>query len=356
MFSKNVLSVDIGTYNIKMVVGKYINNNVIIDNVFSLPTPPNVVQDGQITNIDKLKDIIYDALKNRKIKTKKVIFTLESTSIITRELLLPYVKEKDLEQMLEYEIQQQFPTTLEEYVIQYKKLEEVDEIDSKKIRILVATLPKIIAQNYLELVKKLNLKPIALDSHSNAISKLFHKNVKINDEQVSKNENAIEINIDKNALDENKTIAIVDLGYENININIIDDGILKFSRLLTVGGKEIDIHIANTFNISLKDAEKKKRENVMLYDNIIRSCVNDWIEEMQRIFKYYTSRKPGNKIDKIYLLGGQANLTDIDQYFKENFYIPIQKIERMSNINLEHLKLDFDIKVYLNAIGAIIRR
>ncbi|QZY56980.1 type IV pilus assembly protein PilM [Crassaminicella profunda] len=353
MFSKNILSIDIGTYNIKMVVGKYINNTVIINDAISLHTPPNAIQDGQIIDISKLKHAINKVLKEQDFKVKKVIFTLESTSIITRELFLPYVKSQSFEQMLEYEIQQQFPMALEEYVIQYKKLEVLQEEDLKKIRVLAAALPKTIVQNYLELAKQLNLKPFALDSHSNAISKLFDKNVKINEKT---NTEIVLLDKDKPYKD-SQTIAILDLGYENINMNIIDNGISQFSRLLKVGGKDIDINIANVLDISLDKAEKEKKNNQNeIIKDIIRTSVDGWIEEIQRIFKFYTSRKPVNKIDKIYLLGGHANLIGISQYINDYFNIPVEKIEKISTIKIENSKINFNINLYLNASGAIIRK
>lgn len=349
LFSKNILSIDIGSYDIKMVVGKYTNNTVIINDAVSLRTPPNTIQDGQIIDMLKLKDSINNVLKEQKFKVKKVIFTLESTSIITRELILPYVKAQSFEQMLEYEIQQQFPMALGEYVIQYKKLEDIHEGDVKKIRILTAVFPKMIVENYLELAKQLNLRPFALDSHSNSISKLFDINTKINEE-------ITHLAKDKTYRDP-KTIAIIDLGYENININIIDNGIPRFSRLLKIDGKDIDINIANTFNLSLDKAEeeKKKNKNEILKD-IIETSVDGWLEEMQRIFKFYTSRKPGNKIDKIYILGGHANLIGISQYIDEYFNISVEQIEKISNIKIGNSKINFDIKLYLNATGAIIRK
>src|SRR5690606_18969774 len=111
---------------------------------------------------------------------------------------------------------------------------------------------------------------------------------------------------------QDQTIAVIDLGYDNINVNIISNNISKFNRLLTVGGKEIDLNIANNFNFSLEEAEKVKLEQSTfeeesaspLYfsiEELINGCVYNWLEEIQRIFKFYTSRSPENRIDRIYL-------------------------------------------------------
>lgn len=346
MLQQRLMSIDIGTDRIKIVVGKFSNNRISIDHAVSVQTPPNAIQDGQVTDISKLKDIIGSVLREHHIQTKKVVVTLESTSIITRELYLPAVKPKEVLAMLGYEIQQYFPTTLDEYVIQHKELEIVEEGNLKKIRIAVAALPKMIVQNYLELIKSLGLKPIALDIHSNAISKLFDENIMINSKTIQ----------------EHQTIALIDIGYANINVNIMDKGIPQFNRLLTIGGKDIP----DMFNADLMDMVEKKMglshfsdEHGPLSDlakDLTKAAIDGWLEEIQRIFKYYTSRNPGNKVDKILLFGGYSNLDGIREIMENYFNIPASKIESIGKLRINNRITNFQLENNLNAIGAIIRR
>ncbi|WP_026475854.1 type IV pilus assembly protein PilM [Alkaliphilus transvaalensis] len=347
ILNKDVLSLDIGSYQTKAVVGKFQNGEILLSQAFMIPTPQNVFQDGEIIDIQTLKKAISHELNRRNIKTNKVIYSLQSTTVITREVDLPSVREEELENMLQFEVQQFFPTALDEYVIQYKVLKNIEE-DEKKTRLLVAALPKLIVENYMELSKSLNLRPIALDIHSNSISKLFMKGLKI-DQQDYKD----------------CTLAVVDLGYQGININIIKDGILEFSRLLPFGGKDIDMTLINTLNLNPEEADERKKsirtnpiENETL-EALILSCIEGWAEEIQRIFKYHTSRSLGNKIDQISLMGGHSNLKDIARVIEDYFNISTSVITNLSNVKFNlptNQRDDLDIKCYLNAMGAIIRK
>ncbi|QUH20677.1 type IV pilus assembly protein PilM [Alkaliphilus sp. B6464] len=352
MFNKNVISIDIGAYTTKLVVGSYRGNKVDILHIDSLNTPSNSINDGQVIDLNKVKSAIKECINNMKIKPKKVIFTLDSTAIITRELSLPCVKNEELEQILLFEVQQHFPTDLSEYVIQSKKLEDFEEDGVKKSKIVVAALPKVIVKTYLELANALELEPIALDVHFNGIAKLFENNFNINSQP-------------KN---QDQTIAIIDLGYDNINVNIIDKNISRFNRLLTIGGKEIDLNIANNFNFSLEEAQRIKLEQSTFKDDstsslyiaieeVISGCIDNWLDEIQRIFKFYTSRSPENKISKIYLYGGHANLKNITKYFELFFDIPTESIDDISYIYIKNNDIkNISITTFLNAIGAIIRK
>ena len=350
--SGQVLAMDIGTYNTKLVVGSLDKDGITIDHTVTISTPPEAYEDGSFKNMDKLKDAIEGMLLKGHIKTKPTICTLESTSIITREITLPAVKANELKEMLEFEIQQYLPVELDQYIIQYKILEEYQDGEGKKNNILVAALPKGIADGYLLLLDNLHLKPYALDIHSNTADKLFSGSCKVN------NGDSLEA----------KTIAVIDLGHKQSNVSIISKGQFKFNRLLTMGGRDIDLNISNYLDLSIEEAEMRKRavKNIMNVDedltsetriiSLMKSSIDHWIEECERIFKYYMTRTTGNDIDGIYLYGGSSNIRGLDKYLEEAFNIPTCRIDQVSKINSDKIRDIEDFSSYINAIGAIIRR
>ncbi|KPU28067.1 hypothetical protein TR13x_01635 [Caloranaerobacter sp. TR13] len=352
MFTKEVISIDIGTRYIKIAIGKEKNNTIIINNFFKLDTPTNSIRDGNILDLNSIKSLISSKILKEKIKAKRTIVTVQSSSIIKRELILPKVKEEELDSIVNIEIEQYLPIMLSDYLIDYKVLEEIEEDNAKKVRILVVIAPKALVERYLKLIKELNLKPYVLDINSNVISKLFSSNMLINGENYS--------------LD--KTVAFIDLGNEQINVNIISRGILSFSRLINNGGKELDINIANSFNLNLTEAEKRKIETLDLFkneinmtstqvlNNIAANTIDIWIEEIEKIFNYYTSRSLGNKIDCIYLYGGSSNIKGIEDYFTKRLNLTTKKISDISLVKINDEIKDKEISNFLNSVSAIIRR
>ncbi len=353
LFSNKLLSIDIGTKNTKLAVG-YVKNNVInIENLIEFPTPSNTYEDGKILSIDRLKDNILSTLKQHNIKVKKCIFSLSSTSLITREIVLPAVKNEDLKSMVIMEVEQYLPMILKDDIVEYKVVEEFEENEIDKIRVLVAVLSKEIVERYLKLIHEMKMTPVALDIHGNSISKLFTSNIHINDENYSSKE----------------TVAIIDIGVSSINVSIIYDGNLRFSRIIDFGGKDIDIAISNAYNLSLEDGEKKKIDEVNLdpenfnnleissiVNEVARTTVDNWIQEIQRIFQYYTSRSLSNRISKVYILGGNASIFNIEKYINRGLNIPTFKIKNMENIKFKKEFENIDFGRYLNAIGAMVRK
>jgi type IV pilus assembly protein PilM len=352
LFNNKVISIDIGNKNIKMVLGKQNKNNILVEKAVVIETPHNSYKDGNILNIENLKSVINKYIKSENIKTKKVICTVQSTSIINREIILPVAKkEQEMDTMVRFEIEQYLPIIFDDYVIEYKILETFVEEDIKKGRITVVALPKTIAEDYLKLIKDLNLTPVALDMNSNAVSKLYESKVTINDENSS--------------LD--KTVAVIDIGHTQINLNMIFNGVLEFSRVIPIGSNEIDTNIANMLNVSLQEAEKRKIENsnlnnkndlisLEMLNDIVKDSANNYMEEIRRLFRYYKNIKRENTIEQIHLHGAGSEIKGLEDYLKKELNIPVVKIEKMSNVKLGKETQDIKLNQYLNCIGSIIRK
>lgn len=343
-----VVSMDLGSSCTKIVVGKEKQGKVMIEQAFTIPTPLETYQDGNILQMDPLLKVLTQDLEKTKIKS--VICTLESSMIIYRDLFLPISKPKELQQMVQMEIQQNVPVDLTQYVVQGRVLEKVQEGSDSKYRVLAAMVPKELLKKHTQFFDLLKLKPIAIDLHSNGISKIFEKSKKIND---------------KTKIEE-KTIAVIDIGYSTIHIVILENGILKFNRLLSMGSQEMDLNIANSFNLTLGEAEKKKldlqqyqgeKEFSSSFNWLQQSMevtLEHWVKEIEKIFRYYTSRSFTHVIDAIYLHGKAASMEKVSSYFQNFLNFPVEKIQTMDCIQWEDPSQE--IHPYLNAIAALIRK
>ncbi|RKD27897.1 type IV pilus assembly protein PilM [Caminicella sporogenes DSM 14501] len=352
MFSNKVISLDIGSYSTKIVVGKFQNKVVYIEKAFSFETPSGTYEDGIILDTDSIKNVIDNYIKKEKVKVKNMVCTVGSTSLITRELILPFVKAKELDSMIKFEIEQQIPIEFDKYAVEYRVLKEFTEEDVKKLRVLVAVLPRDISEKYYNLVKDLKLKPVSLDIHSNAVSKLFDNEIKVNSENYSLG----------------KTVVLIDLGHSYINVIIIEKGLLKFNRMIPLGGKDINMNIAKSYNLSLEKADIEKKEHGSIefsngtlshptvINEIFLSNIDAWIREIQRIFQYYTSRNMGNRVDQVYIYGGSSRIKGLVNYMEDRLGIPTFKLEELSAVKFSKDCSEIDIDQYLNCIAAIIRR
>lgn len=367
MFNSKVLSLDIGSKETKIVLGTQSKKNVIIEKVITIPTPEESCNNGNILDVTKLKSGILDILQKKNIKCKNIIITTKSTLIITRDIETPLAKKEDMDSIIRFQMEKYLPIRFDEYIMQYKVLEEFEEDGVKKAKVTVVVYPKNMVAGYYNLIKELKGNAVALDISSNSINKLFIEDIKVNDENYRLEE----------------TVAVIDLGYNFINVNIITGGNVQFTRIITYGGANINIDIAKQLSISEEEAEVQKMEicnletdslsdiNSSTVNDIAKAQVRNWIHEIERLLNYYKSKEQGNKVDKIYIYGGSSNLKGIETFIKDSLNLPVIKIQSLSNVNCSKIneskevldKIDIfkvdsskvEVSKYLNAIGAIIR-
>ena len=345
---KKVVSFDIGSSTIKIAVGKYDNNKVSIEKLIDVITPDGAVNDGIIQNIDSLADIIKFTLDQNKIVVKDAICTSNSSMIINRELNIPKVDESEIDTVVHFEIQQYLPINLDDYIVQCIILDEFkDQFDSsEKYKVNVIAYPQKMARGYYELLNKLELQPHALDVTHNSINKLVDitKTINIRD------------------IDKNSTVAFVDMGSSSIKVNIYKKGKLDFTRIIKVGGNDIDFELSQELNMSIKSTESMKidKDNISeaeykeKVNSIINKVVKNWLVDIERILQFYKNKNMGNTIDSIFIYGGSSNISGLKEAFESAFTISTEKINAISSV--ENAKsLEEPIEEYINAIAAIIR-
>ena len=295
-----------------------------------------------ILNMDQLSYYLRTALKENKISSNLATLVINSSNIITREIVLPKVSDEEIESILKYQVEDYIPIEPEDYLFQHTHLGSVFEDGVEKLNLLLIAIPKIMVESHLHLVHNIGLKPYIMDFQGNAINKLFYYNDVIN-----------EINPTKG-----HTIASIDMGYSNTKVNITLNGALKVSRVINVGASQwikdiqmnMDINEEKILN-QMKDIEinEDDTENSAMIQSL-SNILGQILEGVDMVIKYYNTRDIENKIDYILLQGGFSNINGLEDRYNTFFNINTIKLD-----SLDRIKNNEDMAVYSNAIGGLIR-
>lgn len=351
----HLLSIDIGSHSVKVATGQRNGDRIKITALAKQELPKGVFTNGVLSDPLALKTTIQAILKQNNIKQKDTVLTYESQDIIKREMIVPKVDPKDQFELITFEVGQYLPIDIEAYVLQYKVLEEFDEDNKPKLKILLGAIPKDIVKALYELVEDCGLNPLYMDMHSNSLEKF------------------IEFGFD--SLTMNKTIAMIDFGHQLIDISLFEKGVFKFNRLLRLGAGEFDRILVHNLDIDPAEAESRKKKTSILAiqkakleditdesdvkSTVIKetlSYINECADEIEKVFKYYTSRNTDNKIDQIYLFGGGAQFKEIAPFFNERFDINTEVISNFNMIDIATKNPVEEIPVYVHAAGALVRK
>lgn len=272
-----------------------------------LEIPELAVSDGVISDekMDELKTVIVEALKKNKIKTKKAIFTLFSSKIITREITLPEMKEKQLKQVIEENINDYFPIELEDYRVTHTKIDTVIQPDNSiKNKMLVIAAEKKLISKYETLAQKCRLTLIDVDYVGNSAYQAIKKAPRFEPKMYVKVE------------------------AENTLIMILEDDRLVLQRSMNSGlGPE-------------KNDEDDKRE-----------AIRHIMGTISRVLHYYSGQSY-NHLDKVSILGSGAEYVELFNELSDGLVTYEALINSDENIILKQDELKDKISDYIACIGA----
>lgn len=295
--------------------------------------------------MDQLGYVIRDGLASNKISKGNVHAVVNSSRIILREVAFPKVDANEVDNLIKYQLGDYVPINPEDYVVKYINLGSFLDNGVEKLNILLIGVPNYVVQGHLQLIKNLNLKPVVLDYKGNAICKLLSFAETIN-----------------NRHGRGETIAFIDLSYENTGLTIIKDELIKVSRIIEGGFGNLLNNIKDRFDLSeddvldrivniddISERISQINENYEIVEELRRN-VQEIMDRVEMIFRYYRTREIGNNIDLLILHGGLSEMNGIEKIFSNFFDTPAMKLETISK-----LKFDGDLSKYANAIGGLIR-
>lgn len=317
---KSVVTLDIGEKYIKIVVGRFLKDKLIIDDCIEIETPKNSVVDGKIANKYILKESIETIINKAGLSGKSAVVTTNSSQVINREVIIPRVEESELETVIRYEIQKYLPINLNNYEVQHIFKDVIINDNSENMVLSVIAFPRNIVKEYYDFLEEINLNPYALDITYNSIRK---------------------INKYSFAKEMQGTVAFIDMGVVSTNVAIFKEGKVDFTRIIKNGEGSREL-LEDDYSV-----EKKK-----LY-------IGELINDLERVFKYYSNKNVGNKVERILIYGGISNLSVLEEYIEKQLNIKVKKIKSLNNVEFvgESSKevMENKIELYLNAIGAVIR-
>jgi type IV pilus assembly protein PilM len=299
-FSKNkpILGVDIGTANIKIAQISH-NEKPILDTYGIVNVPYQLGGKNDEAAINQMAGILRTLISKAGVTTKRCVISFPNSAVFTSVIQLPKMDEKDLNSAVEFEAKKYVPLALSEIDLSWTIVSNGSP-EENNLQVLLTAVPKQITQNYMKVFNLAGLEPEVGEIEGLALIRALIGN-------------------------DTENCVIIDIGARATGLNVIENGFLRLSRNLNVGGDTITSKISQSLNISMFRAEQFKKDfgvsNSTFIPETIKPVLSIIKSEVKQLLTIYQSHNA--KVDKIILAGGGANLPGIAGFF-EDFKINVQ--------------------------------
>jgi type IV pilus assembly protein PilM len=316
-----ILGLDISTTAVKLVELSDAGKGLLrIERYIIQPLPKDAVSDGNIANMDQVAETVRTAWKNLGTRVKNVALALPSSAVITKKILAPAsLKGVDLENQIETEANQVIPFSLDEVNLDFQVLGPSPS-SQDDVQVLLAAARKEKVEDRVAAVEAAGLKALIMDVESFATQTAF--------EQMA--------HLLPNS-GEGQTVAIIDIGAQNMHINIFNNGELVYLREHGFGGSQLNNEIARRYGMTTEEAENAKRKGTLpeSFDvEVLQPYSETLAMEIGRALQLFTTSTQYQKVDQILLAGGGAMIPGVDEVVAQRAGIPTMVVNPFSNMTV----------------------
>lgn len=312
MATKKVIGIDIGSKYIKIALVKKGGKKHEVVKTLYVSTPSDSVVDGEIRNVDTVTARIRGALFEQKFKATELYFSINSNSIVTREIKLPILKDKEIDPAIEFELMQSFPGIIQSHTISSRIYSE----PGMPVEGIAAFCPNKVLNDFTEVAKGLLIPLKGIDINANALTKVVYHYLP----QERRN----------------NTYLMVDIGYSMSQVNLISGGRLILSRQIANGIVRFDNLVSNRIGIPLDQAVRARQNNKYDIYNLDKEDIDGFInvafssvaDQIRSIIDYYRYNKSdeGN-ISGILIFTGRGLENGLSEFFNKTFDLPTEVIK-----------------------------
>jgi type IV pilus assembly protein PilM len=329
---KDVIGIDIGSSSVKLVQIKCLKDAFQLLNAGIVPLPPEAIVDNTLIDSSSIVNALKNLVSSLGIKVKDVASSISGNSVIIRKITLPAMPSEELEDQITWEAEQYIPFDINDVNMDFQILSP-DSLDPAKMNVLLVASKKDIINDYMAVFNEAAMQLSVVDVDSFAV------------------QNAFEINHD---IGPDEVVALINIGSNIMNINIVKDGITLLTRDVQMGGNLYTEEIQKQMGLGSAEAELAKilaREthNSVLLD--VLGKVNDTItQDIRRSLDFYNSTANEDRVTRIFVSGGGSKVYNLNETVSEKLGLPVETINPFAK--LRYNEKDFDPE-YLQEIGPL---
>jgi type IV pilus assembly protein PilM len=328
LFAKkdDLIGLDIGSRTIKLGEVTEKKGQRILKRFGMANLPQNAIVEGRIKEPEIVADTIKGLVADLKTREQNVAISISGYSVIIKKIVVNKMTDEELHENIQYEAEQYIPFDVQDVNIDFHILGD-HEANPNQMNVMLVAAKEDVINEYIDIVELAGLNPCVLDVDVFVLERVFEDSY----------------------LQEEKSIALVDIGANKLNVNIVKNNVSAFTRDVAIGGEEITREIATQVACTFEEAEEiklgKASDKIPQKDlqDIVVTFVANWCSEIRRVMDFYYSTYPDESIERILLSGGASQTPGFVKQLADETSAQVEMFDpfRALEINEKNHDIDF---------------
>lgn len=305
--SPPVMGIDISTTAVKLLELSRSSSGYRVESYAMEPLIEKIIEDKSINSnneeaIDIVGQAITRAVKQAKPKAQHAAVAVAGPTVITKVVTMDAsMSDNDKKEVIEGESESYIGKPLEEVNFDFEVIGK-NEKEETRVDVLLAAADKKNIDNIIAALEVGGVKARIVDIEKYVLEKAFklvaHDDPEINEED---------------------TIALVEIGATTTVLNVMGDKKIVFTREELFGGKRLTEEIQSHYGMSYEEASVAKRTGALPENyetDLLEPFKVEMAQQISRMVQYYYSMEASSKygqLSHILLAGGCATIPGIKE-------------------------------------------
>lgn len=326
-----MLGVDISSSSIKIVQLSSSGSKYKLDNYIIRPLPPKSVVEKNISDISAVGDCIAGAVSVLKPSVKDAAVAVAGSAVITKTIEMnAALSDAELENQIIVEADQYIPYPLDEVAIDFER-QAISDRSEDLVEVLLAACRKENVDSRVMALEVGGLQTRIVDIEAYAIERAFS----VMSQQLD--------------IDDDQTVAIIDIGSTMTTLNVIQAGKTIYTREQMFGGNQLVEDVVRRFGLSTPEAELAIKRGGLPEEyevELLLPFKDSVVQKVAQTLQFFFSSSHYNEVDHVVLAGGVAAIPDIDEMVRQHLSTPVtvanpfEQLDVGSKVNKTMLRND----------------
>jgi len=305
--SAPVLGLDISSTTVKLLELSYSGDRYRVESYAVSSLPQDAVIEKNVNDVDGVANAIRSVVAQSRSRLKTVAAAVAGSSVITKMIDMPEgLNEDDMETQLTLEADQYIPYPLDEVAIDFEVQGPSPERDGQ-VEVLLAACRRETIDARVEAIEGAEMSAKIVDVEAYAMERAF---------------SLIQHQL---ALDDDSTVAVVDIGATMTTLSVLNNGQTIYTREQLFGGKQLTDEIMRRYGLPLEEAGLAKKQGGLPDDyepEVLEPFKDAVVQQVARSLQFFFSSSEYNDVDHIILAGGVSSMEGLSDLVQEKLGTP----------------------------------
>ncbi len=305
--SSPVLGLDISSTTVKLLELSHTGERYRVESYAVSSLPTDAVIEKNVNDIDGVANAIRNVVNQSKTKVKHVAAAVAGSSVITKVIDMPAgLSDDDLETQLTLEADQYIPYPLEEVAIDFEVQGPMDDNETR-VEVLLAACRRETIDTRVEAIETAELTAKIMDVEAYAMERAF------------------DLVRDQLDIEEDNTVAVVDIGAQMTTLSVLSNGNTIYTREQLFGGKQLTDEIMRRYGLPVEEAGLAKKQGGLPDDyepEVLEPFKDAVVQQVARSLQFFFSSSQYNDVDYIVLAGGVSSMEGLAEMVQDKLGTP----------------------------------